>query len=800
MNDFKLAIRQLQKNPAFTAVAVLTLALGIGANTAMFSFVNAILLRPLSYREPERLVMLLENYPANGWSKLNPAAPVFEEWRKQGTVFEGLAAARTFGSLALTGKGRPEVLTSSAISASLFPLLEIQPLLGRGFLPEDEVVGKDNTVLLSYELWQNRFGGDPNIIGQSLTLDMDSRTVVGVMPRDTMGPEGRRDLWTPLAFEPYELTESRAHNFPVIGRLKDGVTLQQARQEMDLISRRMAEADPRNRGWGAEVYPLHDMVVGDSWRLLVVLLGAVGLVLLIACANIASLLLARSAGRTHEFAIRAALGARRSDMMRQLLTESCLLAGLGGMLGVLLAGFALNALVRFSPPDLPRLSEGIQLDAATLAFTILVTLATGVLFGLLPALQASNPALAHELAETGRGGSPGRARQLARSVLVVAEIALSLMLLIGAGLTLRSFGKLLAQNLGYTTEHVVTMSITLPGQRYPDQNGRAHFFDSLLAAVTNIAGVESAGLAFGAPLTGINSRRTVLVHDAPPPPTGETLLAGYAQVSSGYFSAMKIALVQGRTFNEHDDTNALPAAVVDETFVREFSLGDRVLGRRVDIGDGTQNTEIIGVVKAIKRVGVAEEPRGELYRPYRQVCWGILTLVVRTPRNPADLTRAIRAELDRIDRDIPLDSVSTMSQLVSANIAQRRLSAELLGAFAGGALLLSALGLYGVLAYLVTQRTREIGIRVALGAQPRQVLGLVVGQGMKLALLGAGLGLLGSLALVRVLTRLLFEIDPLDPTTFFSVPLLLLAIAALACYLPARRATKVHPIEALRHE
>jgi putative ABC transport system permease protein len=802
MNDLKFAFRQLLKNPGFTAVAVLTLALGIGANTAMFSFVNAILLRPLPYREPERLMALFENHLTNGASKVPIGAPVLDEWRRQSTVFEGVGAVRPYGNFTLTGKGPPETLKGSLLSANIFPLLGVQPLFGRGFLPGEETYGDHLVALLSYELWQRRFGGDSNIIGQNLTLAAEPYTVIGVMPPGTVIPDGNRarDLWLPLAFKPEEIRLRHSHNYLVFARLKPEASLQQARAEMDAIARRMAAADAQNRGWGAEVHPLHEIIVGNSRRLLLVLLGSVGLVLLIGCTNIASLLLVRSAARTREFAIRAALGAGRGALIRQLLAESCALAGLGGALGILLARFGLSALVRFSPPDLPRLDEGIPLDGTALLFTALITLVTGILFGLLPAWQASNPALARELAESTRGGSTGHRRQFARAALVVAEVALSVILLIGAGLTIRSFGRLLAQNPGYTTEHLVTMSLNLPSQKYPEQDERARLFDALLPAVRTIPGVQSAGYSFGVPLTGVNTSLSVSVRDATPPAPGEPGGAGYAQVSPGYFRTMNIPLLQGRDFTEQDRTNTTPVLIVDETFVKNFKLGANPAGRRIDVGDGTENVEIIGVVKDIKRVGLAEQARGEMYRPYRQKCWGFLTLVVRTQRDPADMTRAIRTELDRMDKDLPLETVRTMSQLVSANVAQRRLSVQLLGGFAGGALLLSALGLYGVLAYTVNQRTREIGIRMALGAQPRAVLGLVIGEGMRLALLGIILGEAGAFALTRVLQRLLYEIKPTDPLTFVAVTALLAFVAFLACWLPARRAARVDPMVALRCE
>ncbi len=766
----------------------------------MFSFVNAILLRPLPYPDPDRLVMVFENQVTNGWSKMGIGAPVLEEWRKHSTVFEGLGAARSYGDFTLTGKDEPEILKGSSFSANVFSLLGIQPLLGRGFLPDEETFGNHHVVILSHELWQRRFGGNSNILNQSLILGGELHTVVGVMPPGTISPDGFRELWTPLAFKPYEINERHTHSFSVYARLKPGVTLAQARAEMDLIARRMAETDSQNRGWGAEVHPLHEIIVGNSRRLLLVLLGSVGLVLLIGCANIASLLLARSAARTREFSIRVALGAGRAALIRQLLTESCVLAAIGGGLGIVLAGFSLKALIRFTPPDLPRIIEGIPLDPTTLVFTAVVTLATGVIFGLMPALQASNPALADGLAETARGTSAGFRRQSGRAALVVCEVALSLILLVGAGLTIRSFGRLLAQNLGFVPEHLLTMTIGLPEQSYPDQAKRTRIFDPLLTSVQAIPGVESAAYAFGAPLTSVNTSRPVVIRDAPPPAPGESVSAGYAQVSSGYFATMKTPLVQGRVFTDRDQTNTAPVAIVDEKFVRNFKLGERVLGRRIDVGDGTQNAEIVGVVKDVKRTGMADAPRGEVYRPYRQNCWGVLTLVVRTQRDPATVTRAIRAELNRLDKDLPLANVSTMSQLVSANVAQRRLSVHLLSSFAAGALLLAALGLYGVLAYTVTQRTREIGIRVALGAQQRNVLTLVIGEGMRLAGLGIALGLVGAFALTRVLQRLLYEIEPTDPVTFVGVTALLGFVALLACWLPARRAAKVDPIEALRWE
>ena len=799
MNDLKFAFRQLLKNPGFSVVAVLTLALGIGANTAIFSFVNAILLRPLPYKDPRRLVMVFENHRVNGWDRFTIGAPVLDEWRRQNTVFEGLAG-RGWGGFILTGKGPPENIPGARLSANAFSLLGIKPILGRDFLPDEETYGRHYVALLSHELWQRRFGGSTNVIGQSVTLNGEPHVVIGVMPPRTFFPEANLQVWAPLAFSANDLRNRHAHNYTVYGRLKAGVTLDQARTEMELIARRMAEADEQNKGWGAGVFSLHEMTVGDSRNVLLVLLAAVGLVLLIGCANIANLLLARSASRTREFAIRAALGAGSGQMIRQLLTESLMLAILGGITGTLVAFLGLRTLVRFSPPDLPRVWEGIYLDWTTLGFTALVTLATGVIFGLVPALQASNPALARELHESSQGSGASRHRQRLRGALVISEVALSLMLLVSAGLTIRSFSRLVSQPLGFNPEHVVSMGIGLPDKKYPEEEQRAALFEQLLQRVQSLPGVQSAGLIYGLPLSGNGSQLSVNIIGAPPPAAGEAVSASYSQVSPGYFRVMNIPLLQGRDFTEHDRAHTTATVIVDETFVKKFKLGTNVIGRRIGIGDGTDNAEIIGLVKDVKRIDMAQPPYGEMYRSYKQMCWGYMTLVVRTQRDPAEITRAIRVELDGLDKDQPLENVHTMTQLVSSSVAQRRLSVQLLGGFAGVALVLAALGLYGVLAYNVAQRTREIGVRMALGAQRPDVMRLVLRQGMTLAAVGMTVGLTGAFALSRLLRTLLFGVSPTDPVTFALVCLVLAVVALLACYIPARRATRVAPMEALRYE
>ena len=798
MNDLKFALRQLLKNPGFTAVAVLTLALGIGANTAIFSFVNAILLRPLPYHDPDRLVMVFETRTTDGLSKEPVAASMLGEWRRQTSVFEGLAA-RGGDSFNLSGRGPAEALTGTRVSANMFSLLGLRPELGRDFLPDEETFGKHHVVLLSHELWQRRFGGDPGIVGQTITLNAQPQTVIGVMPPQTIFPEAGTEIWAPLAFDPDLLKQRHNHNFLVYARLKPGATLAQARAELGGISARMAADNAENKDWGAAVYPYREILVGDSRVTLWVLLGAVGLVLLIGCANIANLLLARASARAREFAVRAALGAGRWQITRQLLTEGLVLATAGGFGGLLLAFAGLKLLVKLAPPTLPRIAEGIPLDDWAMGFTALTTITAAVLFGLAPALQASNPSPARELMESARGTS-SRRRQTLRSALVVAEVAFSLMLLVGAGLLIQSFARVLAKPAGFTPEHVVTMTVNLPDQKYPGQADRERLFSQFRERVKAIPAVESAGLVLGVPLAENQMGMAVGIPDAPPPAAGEAQAAGYAQVSPEYFRTLKIPFVQGRDFTAQDNEGTPDVLVVDETFVRNFKLGTNVLGRHISIGDGAQHAEIVGVVKDVRRSSLEQSPSGEMYRAYRQRCWGTMSLVVRTARNPADLTRAVRNELDALDKDLPLENVRTMTQLVAASVAQRRLSTQLLGVFAGAALLLASLGLYGVLAYNVTQRTREIGVRIALGAQRRDVLGLVVGQGMRLALVGVGIGMAAALALARVLKSLLFEITPTDPATLAAVGGLLSMIALLACWLPARRATKVDPMEALRTE
>ncbi len=799
MNDFRFAFRQLQKNPGFTSVAVLSLALGIGANTAIFSFVNTILLRPLPYPNPGRLVQLFENNVVNGWHKNAIGAPVIAEWRKQATLFEGIAA-RGDGPYALTGRGIPAVLSGAPISANTFSLLGVKPLLGRDFVAEEETYGRHHVALLSFECWRKRFGGATNMLGQSLTLNGESYQVIGVMPPKMQYPEPNLEVWTPLAFSPDQLSQRHRHVYAAFGRLKPGVTLAAARAQMDLIAKHMQAADEQNKGWGVDVYPMLEIQVEDSRRLLLVLLGSVGLVLLICCANIANLLLARAAARGREFAVRAALGARRGHVVRQLLAESLVLATLGGIAGILLARFGLAVLLAGSPPDLPRIAEGVQVDGWTLVFTAAITLLAGLLFGLAPVWQMSRQTMLGDMNDAARGSSGGPARRRLGSVFVVSQVALSMMLLIGAGLMIRSFGRLLSQDLGYQTENLVNMPVNLPTKAYPSLAAKMAFFEHFRERVTSIPGVTSVALIYGLPLGLEDSQLGVEIVGAPPARAGEAVSAGYSQISPGYFDTLGIPLLQGRDFTSQDRANTPPVLIVDQTFARNFKLGANPVGRLVNIGDGSQQAEIVGLVKDVKRRDLAGAPRGEMYRPYLQNCWGYMNLTVRTSRSQEDITRAVRSELDQLDKDLPLENVRTLTFLVDSALQQRRLSVELVSGFAGLALLLTALGLYGVLAYTVGQRSREIGIRMALGAQRAEVLSLVIGQGLRLTLVGAALGLLAAFALTRLMGSLLYEVKPNDPITYAAVSGLLLGAGLLACWLPARRAMRVEPMEALRYE
>ncbi|MCC6234465.1 MAG: ABC transporter permease [Verrucomicrobiales bacterium] len=802
--DLRFAARQLIKNPGFTLVAVLTLALGIGANTAMFSLVEGVLLRPLDYRDPERLVRVFDAQLERGQNRVPVAFPNYLDWKSQSTSFEDLGAQH-YAGYNLTGRGEARRVNAMRVTANLFPLLGVAPALGRGFTEVEETPGRHRVAVVSHEFWAKDLGRDPAVIGQTLELDAEIFEVVGVMPSGFRHPSGRFELWTPAALEGEERTTQRgSHSWEVVGRLKRGVTLEQAQSELSVIAARLAAQYEDNRGLGVALAGLHDEMVGGTRRALWVLLGGVFCVLLIACANVANLLLARTATRQREFAVRAALGAGRGRLATQLVTEHVLLALIGGGWGVLVAWWGVAAFVAWGPGDLPRLSE-VRVNPTVLGFSFALSLATGLLFGVVPVCQAMKVDVNDALKDTVRGSTEGSRRHRARAFLVVAEVALSLVLLAGAGLLLRSFLKLNSVDPGFQPQGVLTADLAVPERKYPSPERQAALILDVLERVRAMPGVSSASAVFGLPLGRMGAQTTITVEGRPAASPGNPDNAGYHQVASGYFRTLQTPFVAGRDFGSGDTTNAVRVVIVNQAFVREFYPGveDRaVLGRRLNT-EGTSPegwTEIVGVVADMRQRSLTEPPNPEMYFPLTQRCWGFVSLVVRTAADPALLAGPLKQAVAAVDASQPVDRVQPLSSLVDENLAARRLQTGLLGGFAVLALLLAALGVYGVMAYAVARRTQEIGIRLALGAQWRDVIGMVLSQGMRMVGIGVALGLLVGLLVARFLASLLYEVGPHDPTTFGVVTLVLSGVALAACWIPARRASRVAPMEALRGE
>jgi putative ABC transport system permease protein len=804
-HDLRQAVRGMRSSPGATLTAVAALAIGIGANTAIFSVVDAVLLRPLPFAEPDRLFMVWQN-DTNRHTEREWVSPAnFLDWRRDSRAFSSLAAFSESG-FNLTGSGEPERLDGQRVSASLFPLLGVGAALGRSFLSEEDQAGAARVVILSDGLWRRRFGADPAIVGRSILLDGESVAVVGVMPPRFRFPGEEDDLWVPLAFDGKEAARRRSLMLRVVGRLAPGVTAGEARAEMETIARRLERAYPEaNAGMGATLVGLQDQMVGDARAALYVLLAAVGAVLLIACANVASILMTRAAARGRDLAIRAALGASRARLVRQLLTESVLLALLGGALGILLALWGIDVLQAGIPADIPRFSR-IGLDPRVLVFTLGVSLLTGLLFGVLPALGASRPDL-NEALRDGVRGTSGPARSRARAALVVAEVALALVLLIGAGLLIRSFANVRGLNPGFLPENLLTLRMDLPEKKYGDLGARSAFYREILDRVGGIPGVRDAGLVTFLPLTFVGGSFAFQVEGRPIPPAGQEPFTVYRVVSPGLFGAMGIPLLRGRTFTDADDVRTPLVAIIGDTMARQVFPGQDPVGRRILFGVGPQGPDaqwvtIVGVAGDVRQFDLDSDPRPAVYVPYAQetLFWfAPRDLVVRAAgTEPLALAAAVRATIRSVDPNQPISSVRTMDDVVSEASARRRFSALLLGVFAAAALILAAVGVYGVVACSVEQRTREIGIRMALGARRRQVFGLVVGQAARLALLGVALGLAGSLALTRLLGSLLFGVTPTDPLTFVLTALVLPTCAVVACLVPARRATRLDPMVALR--
>ena len=808
LQDMRYGFRMLWKSPSFTLVAVLTLALGIGANTAIFSLVSAILVKPLNYHDPERLVMVWESDATTGATGDTAATGNYADWKTQNRVFEDMAAIE-WRNLNLTGDGEPERLMAYGVSANFLPLLGASPALGRNFSPEEDKPGANKVVILSHGLWQNRFGGDAGILKREILLNGEKYAVVGVMPPNFEFAIADVKLLTPIAFTAEQLADRDLHNLNVVARLKPGVTAAQADADIKAITHRIAAAYPEQaEGLSADVVPLHEQLTGGIRRPLLMLLVAVGFVLLIACANIAGVLLARAAARGREIAVRAALGASRWRIVRQLLTESLLLGLLGGGLGVLFAMWTLAFLQQLVPPGM-REMRPLTLDLPVLGFTLGISLVAGVIFGLAPALQASktdlNDALKRGSARTGLGAG----QRWLRNTFVVAEIALSLVLLVGAGLLIQTLSKLRGQYAGLRPDNVLTLRTQLSGGKYREHGQRVAFYDAVLARVKTLPGVAAAGYTTAVPLTGMTSNGLSLEGREPEPNTAWN--AVHRQISPDYFQAMGLDVRQGRPFNERDDARAARVAVVNETMARQFWPGEDSLGKRFKVGavEGANPwLTVVGVVADVRQMGVDAPVKAEMYVPYWQAehptpyaMFAPRDLAIRAAAvAPASLVPAVRQAIREVDPNQPVANVRTMDEVLGRVTAQRALGMQLLTAFAALGLLLAALGIYGVLSYFVVQHTPEIGVRMALGARPADVLKLVIGKGMKLALAGVVLGVAGALVLTRLMRSLLFGVSVIDPLTFACVAALLTLVAFLACYIPARRATKVDPMVALRYE
>jgi putative ABC transport system permease protein len=805
--DLRYGLRTLARKPGFTIVAIIALALGIGANTAIFSVVNSVLLRPLAYHDPAALVVINHDYP-----KINLKASVsaigYTHYRDNVKSFESVAAV-TGGGFNLTGGGDPEQVNGSMVTHNFFSALGVRSLLGRVFLAEEDQPGKNKVVALSHAFWQRRFGGDPGIVNKTITINDESYTVVGVMPPSfQFGRELGRvvDLWTPIAFTREQLDFNRLtnENLFVIARLKPGVKIGQAQAELDAIAANLRQqympgADRSN--WGLTTQSLNELVVGDIRQALWLLMGIVGLVLLIACANVANLLLARAADRQKEMAIRTALGAGRRRVIRQLLTESALLAVIGGALGLALAWFGIGALVKVNQVQIPRVNE-IGVDWRALAFTLGVSLLTGVVFGLVPALQASKANLHETLKEGGRTGTGG-SRAWIRNTLVVLEMALALVVLISAGLLIRSFLRLQQVNPGFAPQNTLAMSLALPATKYKEPAQRANFYKEALQGIRALPGVQSAGAVSNLPLSGDNSSGSFRI-EGREVPQGQSLPHGDRwAATTDYFSTMKIPILAGRFFDDRDTMESQPVAIIDDAMARKYWPNEDPMGKRISFQVVNGNRvwrEIVGIVGHVRHRGLEGESRVQYYMPHSQTQNAFMSLVVRANVDPTSLTGAVRGAISGMDKDMPVFRVKTMDQFVNDSMSQRRFAMTLVGIFAAVAMALACVGLYGVLSYSITQRFHEIGIRMALGARAADVLWLVVGQGMLLALAGVVLGGVAAFLLTRLMANLLFGVTASDPLTFATIALSLTLVALAACLAPALRATKVDPTEALRYE
>ena len=807
LQDIRYALRMLRKNPGFTTIAVLTLALGIGANTAIFSVVYAVLLKPLPYAQPEQLVTVFEAKPqegvmGNGWSY-----PNFAELRAGNRVFADMAGYQEH-QLTLTGRGDPTIVTTAVVTPDLFSVLGEKPIAGRTFLPDEGKPGAPAVVILNENLWRNQFGADPNIIGTSIALDKRSCTVVGIMPAGFRFPaiSENEQIWIPLAQDPLFgswIDKRGGHWLRVAARLKPGVSMAQARAELDAFSARLAKEFPaENDGWIIRTLPLREVFVGNVRTALLVLLGSVGLVLLIACANIANLLLARATSRAREIAVRTALGAGRSRIVRQLLSETALLGLLGGVAGIALAYAGVHLLTANLPTSLPQLNE-ITVDRFVLAFALALSILASCGFGLAPALFAANSDLQSSLREGGGRSGESAGRRRARNFLAAGEIAIATVLLVAAGLLLRSFAKLTAVSPGFQVQHVLKAAVSLPRFQYSTPQQWIQFSDELLARIQAQLGLRDSAIAVPLPISDGFINLAFDIPGTPPQSAGTSRNADFVSASPDYFRVMSIPLLAGRLFNAHDNLSAPRVTVISEAMARMYFPNEDPLGKHLSFGFPFENAgvrEIVGVVGNVRDVALGQNPGAMMYVPFDQAPFWGGNLIVKSTLSASTLANTIRQEVHEIDKDLPVTDVMTLPDAITTSVAQPRFRALLLALFAVMAVTLAAIGIFGVISYSVSRRTNEIGIRVALGAQNSDVLKQVLAEGARLGAAGLAIGLLGSLAATRLMATLLFGVKPIDILTFAAVVATLMTVTLAACYLPARRATRVDPIIALRYE
>ena len=807
--DVHYGLRMLRKNPGFTIVAVLTLALGIGANTAIFSVVDALLLKPLRYTNSSALVIVWGRLPAHDLWRNVVSPPDFFDWQAQNRVFSGMAAF-VDQPLNLTGAGEPEQVSVEQTSPNFFSVLGVKPILGRAFADDADQAGKSDVAVLSYGMWKSKFGGDADIVDKKIELNGKAETVIGVTGpdfdwyiKDFSFTHRRPQLWMPLVFPPAAHDRSKTGRYlRVVARLKPGVTLPQAQSQMSVVAAGLAAQHPDyDKGWDANVVSLRDQLSGALRPALLILLGAVGLVLLIACANLSSLLLARAAGRRREIAIRVALGAGRRRIARQLLTESILLGVIGGTLGAVAAMWATRALVHAGSTNLPD-AGAIGIDWRVLAFAAGVTVLAGLAAGCLPSLISSHGAIATALPEGGRNSSAGRRGNAARSALVVMEIGMALVLLTGSALLTQSFYRLMAVNPGFRVAHLLTFRVALPDSKYATAISRGAFFNGLLGRIRQLPGVSEASADSAPPFGGVGSATGFVIVGEPPVPVSQQHGTDVRVVEPNYFRTMGIPLRSGRLFTEREFRAETHVVIVNQLLVNKYFHGANPLGQRliIDMKDTNVPCEIVGVVGDVREDGLNENVQPVAYWPFPELPYSAMAIVVRTAGEPLALMPSIRAAIRDLDKDQPIAEVNSMEQLVAKSVADSRFTMVLLAAFAALALVLACIGIYGVMAYSVSQRTHEIGIRMALGAQQSDVLRLVLVQGTRLALAGVGIGIIAALALTRLMASLLYQVSATDPVTFGAVVLLLVAVALAACYIPARRAMRVDPMVALRYE